>query len=197
MMTMSYVIFSLALTALNVGAIAWIMLNYVPRQLRSFAERQEIWQAVEKRCVHIVGEGVVQRALVLKLSNGGGEPTSGTTYYATAMTNVTHDTVKHHPVNYDAVEVDAAYTDMVIRLKKEKRVQLLVEIMPPVMLRDFYREEGVKFSELYYLCSTPDATYFASFATYTDVHLQPAWGDMARTVSDVRKLLKRAYPNAK
>jgi hypothetical protein len=86
---------------------------------------------------------------------------------------------------------------MVIKLKREKRVQLLVDIMPPVMLRDFYRAEEVKFADVYYLCSTPDATYFASFATYSEVHLQPAWGDMARTVSDVRKLLKRAYPNAK
>jgi len=194
---MTFIIISAIMVVLNVAGVAWVMLHYVPRQLRSFAEIQERWQEIEALCVDLVAEGTVQRALVIKLSNGGGEPTPGTQYYATAMVNVTSDGVRHHPITYKAIEVDAAYVELVIKTRREKRIYLLVDIMQPQMIKEFYEKEGIKYAEWNYLLSTHKATYFCTFATFDENNLQAGRGDMARTVSDIRKLLKKAHTNAK
>jgi hypothetical protein len=196
-LTMGYILFSFALTMLNVGAIAWVMLHYVPRRMRTFAERQEKWHEIEDACNALIATSTVERCLVLKLTNGGSEPRPGGTYYVTAMVSANEDIKKHKAVDYNKLEVDDAYVDMVVGLKKTKRVQFLVETMQFSLLRDIYKDEGIKFAEVHYLASTNDATYFCSFAAYSDIHLQPSWGAMLRTVSDIRRMLREAYPGAK
>ena len=197
MMTMGYIIFSSALTLVNIVAITWVVLKYIPAQHKTFAERQEIWMQIQRLCKDLISESVVQRCMVLKLTNGGGEPLPGKKYYATALVGEVDNVQTHHPVKYDAIEVDHYYVSMVSEVKKTKRMLLLVDSMQFCMLRDFYKGEGVKFSEIHYLCSTPEATFFISYASYDEIHLQPAWGAMQIVASDIRKLLKKAYPLAK
>jgi len=196
-MTMGYIIFSSALTLVNIVVITWVILKYIPAQHKTFAERQEIWIQIQNVCKDLISESVVQRCMVVKLTNGGGEPLPGKKYYATALVGEVDNVLKHHPVRYDALEVDHYYVSMVLEVKKNKRILLLVESMQFCMLRDFYKGEGVKFAEIHYLCSTQDATFFISYASYDEIHLQPAWGAMQIVASDIRKLLKKAYPLAK
>ena len=198
MSTMIFLIVSVSLTLCNIAALAWVILRYIPRKQKSFAERQEAWHEIEARVKEVIKDSTVQRCLVLKLTNGGGEPLPGRQYYATAMVGEVEDQHKRKHVNYNAVQVDASYIYIVTETRKKGRLFLTTEAMETgTMLKSFYQEEGVKFSEVHYLCSTPDATYFMSFATYDEMHLQPSWGAILRCVSDVRRTLKRAFPNAK
>lgn len=194
---MVFIVISAIMTVLNIAGVAWVMFHYLPRQARSFAERHEVWHEIERTCKGLISESTVQRVLVLKLTNGGGEPVPGKTYYSTAMVGEVDSVYKHKPIHYDAIQIDNEYIAMVAKARVEKRVQMLVDVMPHCILKDFYRGEGVKFSEAHYLCSTPDATYFMTFASFDEIHLQPSWGAIQRGVSDVRRLLKKAYPNAK
>lgn len=195
---MIYIAISATLTVCNIAVLAWVILRYIPRKQKSFAERQEAWHAIETRVKQVIAESTVERCLVLKLTNGGGEPLPGRTYYATAMVGEVDDHPKRRPVSYNAIQVDDNYLNMVFETRKRGRLFLMTETMPTgSMLKSFYQEEGVKFAEAHYLCSTPDATYFMSFASYDETHLQPSWGAILRCVSDVRRTLKRAFPNAK
>lgn len=195
---MIYIAISATLTVCNIAALAWVILRYIPRKQKTFAERQEAWHAIETRVKQVIAESTVQRCLVLKLTNGGGEPLLGRTYYATAMVGEVDDHHKRRPVSYNAIQVDDNYLNMVFETRKRGRLFLLTETMETgSMLKSFYQEEGVKFAETHYLCSTPEATYFMSFASYDETHLQPSWGAILRCVSDVRRTLKRAFPNAK
>lgn len=195
---MIYIAISAALTVCNIAALAWVILRYIPRKQKTFAERQEAWHAIEGRVKQIIQESTVERCLVLKLTNGGGEPLPGRTYYATAMVGEVDHQHKRRAISYNAIQIDNEYLNMVFETRKRGRMFLLTETMPTgSMLKSFYQEEGVKFAEMHYLCSTPDATYFMSFATYDEIHLQPSWGAILRCVSDVRRTLKRAFPNAK
>jgi hypothetical protein len=195
---MIYIAISATLTVCNIAALAWVILRYIPRKQKSFAERQEAWHEIEARVKEVIKDSTVQRCLVLKLTNGGGEPLPGRQYYATAMVGeVDHQHGRRH-VNYNAVQVDSDYLSMVFDTRKKGRVFLLTDTMPAgSMLKSFYQEEGVKFAETHDLASTPEATYFMSFASYDEIHLQPSWGAILRCVSDVRRTLKRAFPNAK
>ena len=198
MSTMIYIVISVSLTLCNISALAWVILRYIPRKQKSFAERQEAWHAIETRVKQIIAESTVQRCLVLKLTNGGGEPLPGRTYYATAMVGEVDKQQGRRSVNYNAVQVDSSYLYIVSETHKKGRMFLATEALETgTMLKSFYQEEGVKFAEKHYLCSTPDATYFMSFATYDEIHLQPSWGAILRCVSDVRRTLKGAFPNAK
>lgn len=194
---MTYIIISVAITICNVAAFGYMVYRYVPRQMRSFAERQERWHDIEAACNDLVANSTVERALVLKLTNGGGEPTVGTTYYVTVMVSAVENMKNHKATDYTKLEVDDAYVAMVVSLKKMRRMMLLVETMQPSLLRDIYNSENIKFAEVHYLASTQDATYYCSFATYSEVHLQPSWGVMPRAVSDIKRMLKQAYPGAK
>lgn len=194
---MGYIMFSIALTALNIAAMVYLVYKYLPRQMRSFAERQEKWHEIEAVCHQLVADSTVERVLVLKLTNGGGEPIVGTTYYASVMVSAVENLKQSRPTDYTKLEVDDAYVAMVVGLKRMKRMQLLVDSMPHSLLRDIYNSEKVKFAEVHYLASTPDATYYCSFATYSEIHLQPSWGLMLKAVSDIKRLLREAYPGAK
>ena len=195
---MIYIAISATLTAFNIAALAWVILRYIPRKQKSFAERQEAWHALEARVKQLITESTVQRCLVLKLTNGGGEPLPGRTYYTTALVGEVDMTHHRRPIEYKGVEVDLNYLHIVGETRKKGRMFLLTESMPAgTMLKSFYQDEGVKFAETHYLCSTPEATYFMSFASYEDIHLQPSWGAILRCVSDVRRTLKGAFPNAK
>lgn len=197
MTTMEHFLFSIGLSLVNIAAMAYIIYRYVPRQLRSFAEQQEKWQQINNLCNELIAESTVERALVLRLTNGGGEPIVGTTYYVSVMASGMQDVKTHLVPEYKKLEVDDAYVAMIVGLKKMKRMLLLVDSMPHSLLRDLYNSEKVKYAEVYYLCSTSNATYFCSFATYSEIQLQPSWGDMRRTVSEIRRLLREAYPGAK
>ena len=195
---MIYIAISATLTVCNIAVLAWVILRYIPRKQKTFAERQEAWHAIEARVKQVIAESTVQRCLVLKLTNGGGEPLPGRTYYTTAM--ISEVDMMHHRkgIDYKGVEVDGDYLYIVEETRKKGRMFLITETMPAgSMLKSFYQDEGVKFAETHYLCSTPEATYFMSFATYDEIHLQPSWGAILRCVSDVRRTLKRAFPNAK
>lgn len=197
MSIMQHILIGTLLTLANIGAIAYVVLRYVPRKMRTFSERLEHWHEIEAACNALIAGSTVERALVLKLTNGGGEPTVGTTYYATAMVSATENVRNHKATDYTRLEVDDAYVAMVVGLKKVRRMMLLVETMPHSLLRDIYNSEHIKFAEVHYLCSTQDATYYCCFATYSEVHLQPSWGLMLRTVSDIKGMLREAYPGAK
>lgn len=197
---MIYIAISAALTVCNIAVLAWVILRYIPRKQKSFAERQEAWGKIDDRVKEIIADTdtSVQRCLVLKLTNGGGEPLPGKAYYVTAMVGEVDSVHKRRQIDYKGIQVDEDYLSMVFEARKKGRVFVLTETLRAgTMLKSFYQEERVKFAEIHYLCSTPDATYFISFASYDETHLQPSWGAILRCVSEVRRTLKRAFPNAK
>ena len=65
------------------------------------------------------------------------------------------------------------------------------------MLRDIYREEGVKYSEIWHLMQTDDAYFFVSFSTYTQIHLVGAQADMRIAANEIKRTLQTVYREVK
>lgn len=155
------------------------------------------WADIQRICTHLVKDSEVEMALVLMLTNGGGIPRIGAKLYVSALVNVTQDVPSHRIPVYKQLEVDIPYIEMLLEAANRGKSMHLTEVMERGLLRDLYREEGVKFSEVWHLMQTDDAYFFASFSTYTDTHLVGAQADMRIAVSEIKRVLAGVYREVK
>ncbi len=168
---------------------------FIPRLIeKSHMDKVVAWRKVTSIVRRLLAFSEVQRFLVLRLSNGGGDPFPGARLYATAIVNELDDYNKHRVRDYEQIEVDSAYIERVIRASTTKKQIIRVSAMQEEMLRDFYIGEGVKYSELYYLFSTGNETFFITAATYEAEHLEESQGDLALAISEIKNVLSKVYP---
>lgn len=155
------------------------------------------WADIQRICTQLVKDSDVERALVLMLTNGGGVPKLGAKLYASALVNVTQDVPSHRIPVYKQLEVDIPYIEMLLEAANRGKSMQLTEVMPRGMLRDIYKEEGVKYSEVWHLMQTDDAYFFASFSTYSETHLVGSQADMRIAVSEIKRVLAGVYREVK
>ena len=155
------------------------------------------WADIQRICTQLVKDSDVERALVLMLTNGGGVPKLGAKLYASALVNVTRDVPSHRIPVYRQLEIDIPYIEMLLEAANRGKSMQLTEAMPRCMLKDIYKEEGVKYSEIWHLIQTDEAYFFASFSTYSEMHLVGAQADMRIAASEIKRALAGVYREVK
>lgn len=192
MMTALIIILS---TVATFAVMTVVGVLFIPRLIeKSHMDKVVAWRKVTSIVRRLLAFSEVQRFLVLRLSNGGGDPFPGARLYATAIVNELDDYNKHRVRDYEQIEVDNAYIERVIRASTTKKQVIRVSAMQEEMLRDFYTAEGVKYSELYYLFSTGNETFFCTAASYEAEHLEESQGDLAIAISEIKNVLSKVYP---
>lgn len=155
------------------------------------------WADIQRICTQLVKDSDVERALVLMLTNGGGVPKLGAKLYASALVNVTQDVPSHRIPVYRQLEIDIPYIEMLLEAANRGKSMQLTEAMPRCMLKDIHKEEGVKYSEIWHLMQTDEAYFFASFSTYSEMHLVGSQADMRIAASEIKRALNAVYSEVK
>jgi len=106
------------------------------------------------------------RFIVFKGSNGGGLPRPGQEFYASAVQEY-HEREDHERMveRYKRVPVDAGYIQMLLELVVSGKKTIVVDDMEPGLLRNIYKAEGIRYSELYYLAKSEKEIFYCSIAT--------------------------------
>ena len=171
---------------------------FIPRLIeKSHMDKVVAWRKVASVARRLLSFSEVQRFLVIRLSNGGGDPFPGARLYATAIVNELDDYNKHRVRDYEQIEVDTAYIERVIRSSTTKKQVIRVSAMQEEMVKHFYIAEGVTYSELYYMFSTSSETFFCTAATYEAEHLEESQGDLAIAISEIKNVLSKVYPQVR
>lgn len=110
----------------------------------------------------------IDRFLIFTTHNGTGEPSHIKPYKVSVLQGETHRPDKLH--FYDALKVDYSYTEMLVAIitNKNKPLQYKVDEMPDCMLKRIYMTEGIKYSEIHFLASTPTGVIYCSLSTLVD-----------------------------
>lgn len=187
------------LSSLATVGMAWTVYWWMFGRKRDATPLQHAqgWADIQRICTQLVRDSDVERAMVLMLTNGGGTPRIGAKLYVSALVNVTQDVPSHRIPVYKQLEVDMPYIEMLLEAANRGKSMQLTEVMERGLLRDLYREEGVKFSEVWHLTQTDGAYFFASFSTYTDTHLVGAQADMRIAASEIKRVLAGVYREVK
>ncbi len=188
-------LFSSAATV-SIALLAYRMLLMKKKDATPLQHAQG-WADIQRICTQLVKDSEVEGALILMLTNGGGKPRIGAKLYVSALVNVTQDVPSHRIPVYKQLEVDIPYIEMLLEAANRGKSMQLTDVMPRGLLRDLYREEGVKFSEVWHLMQTDEAYFFASFSTYTETHLVGAQADMRIAASEIKRVLAGVYREVK
>ena len=98
---------------------------------------------------------IFPRVLLVELTNGGDKPNVGGSMHATAIdvkVNKAHIKSRDYILKkYDGVRVDARYIEMCIKAQKEGVVFIDVDKMQDQFLKNWYRAEGIVYSEVYHI----------------------------------------------
>lgn len=95
-----------------------------------------------------------ERVLLFKGSNGGGLPMAGSEFYTKAIHQSTDGDESFDLVSrFNTVLIDGNYANMLRDIVTSGFVRLKVSEMPDCLLKRIYIDEGVKYSEVYYLVS--------------------------------------------
>ena len=111
----------------------------------------------------------VTRVFLLEVSNGGGSPVPGSVVYGRGIhiRHVDHAQAEMMLARYEAVRLDSTYIDMVLQVKAGAEYKILVKDYQACILKDFYTEEGIYYSEVYHIYTDLyyDKTFIMSVAT--------------------------------
>lgn len=128
---------------------------------RQFERRAEVYEIMNK----ILQETHAKRILVLKTTNGGGRPKSGSHIYASVLYEDFNPPFHSVVDMYQRIRVDKDYVKMLQHISHEGRRNLLISDMPPSLLRSIYMREGVALSQVYYLSENNTSFFYCSVAT--------------------------------
>lgn len=107
----------------------------------------------------------VERVLLFRGSNSGGEPKPGEPYYAQLIYGITESIEEDLEIakRYDKIPVDTRYYSMLKTMIMEGRYKFVTADEAPGLLKDIYETDFVKTSILYCLHMTPKNLYYVSF----------------------------------
>lgn len=112
---------------------------------------------------------IIDRVLLIKVTNGGATPRLGSTIYASAIKATAETQAESRKIEeiYAKVRVDDAYIKMCIRAAQGEVYEFDVAKHEECILKDFYMSEDVKYAEIYHLYTDidEDAMYIISLAT--------------------------------
>ena len=114
----------------------------------------------------IVNETKMDRALILYTTNGGGVPHVGARLYASVLYEVTNDHIKSVKDEFNRVEVDETYVDLLVQVNNQRHGVILETMsMRPGLLQSIYFREKITTSFVVRLADTPKKFYYLSVQT--------------------------------
>lgn len=117
----------------------------------------------------IIKNTIVNRFVLFHTHNGNGQPNYFKPY---KVSYLQYNAINPSIINkYQNIEVDSDYTKMLIEIQENEGhfVKRKVSDMDCGLLKTIYLKEGVKYSEIYYLCATNTGIIYTSIATTEDV----------------------------
>lgn len=110
----------------------------------------------------VLDETAVERFLIFKAHNSGGTIRSNTPLYSSVIYEDYTHPFKSVKEDYQKLPVDEEYLRMLAVLSTQKSVKIRTSEMASGILKDIYRGEGVKYSEIYYLGHDKKNIYYCS-----------------------------------
>lgn len=175
------------------GFFKWYMAR---RDKRKSAASATHYIAEMYRCLNeIVAESGASRAIVLKMTNGGGIPKIGHEIYSTAVYEVfaAHETAIT-PL-WEKQPADVAYVALLSDVLLKGHICIRRSELPRhSILRDVYTSQGTEMAHVYLIHKTRDAVFYLSI-TFRDVFDDtPDQRNFARAkVASLRNLFRAAY----
>jgi hypothetical protein len=120
----------------------------------------------------ILDKTLADRFVIFNTHNGNGQPNY---YKPYKVSHVQFDTTNKATLNnirkYDELYVDNEYTKMLLNIQNnpEHKVRIVVSEMPNGLLKAIYKKEKIKYSEVYFICSTPTGIIYTSIASLEDI----------------------------
>jgi len=140
--------------------------------INNLVASSEIYNCMET----IKTETSTDRVLLLEVSNNGGKPKPGSKMFARAVdVKVAENREQNRRLkilhNYEEVQVDDAYIDMVLEAERTQGPYVFdVEEHKDCLLRQIYYSEGVRYSEVYHVYTDTDKwkLFIVSISTKED-----------------------------
>lgn len=143
----------------------------------------------------IVSETPADRAIIIKLHNGGSKLQTGMTKYISVINERHNKNVMEVAKDFQHYPIDANYMQMIHKLLSEKIIVANVDSMPEGMLKRRYRLDGLKCAIIFYLRETDGGLYYGSFAsTYTleEITTDENFARIENTIQKIRHLFREA-----
>lgn len=119
---------------------------------------------------HILEKTTIDRFLILKLENGGGKPKVGASLYVSVIMEACTQGLNPVLDVYNRVKIDGSYINILSDVSLKNNVPYVINQMNESQLKNMYLGEGMKFAELFYLCESDTAFYYASLASIEEIN---------------------------
>lgn len=113
---------------------------------------------------------VIERALILKLHNGGGKLYMGIPKYTTVLHERIVPDIRHSKPDFQYYPIDHEYMLLMQRILTEEVVVLITSEMPEEMLKRRYEADGITVSVVFTISETDAGLYYGSFSTRGDAN---------------------------
>jgi len=143
----------------------------------------------------IVSETPVDRAVVIKLHNGGSKLQTGITKYITVINERHNGNVMEVYRDFQHYPIDANYMLMIHRLVQDKLIIVDTKKMPEGLLKRRYNLDGIKSSIIFYIRETDGGLYYGSFSstsTLEEITTDQAFARIENTIEKLRWHFKDA-----
>lgn len=177
-----------------IGAlIYWVRILEIDtrKSRRLFSERLRAEQQLYDIMRRFTEETAIERILIFKTANGGGQPKIGTPLYISCIYEGPSTNVKE---KYQSVSVDEEYIRMLLDIKAKGEVRYVVEEMPYSLLQRIYLSEGIRHSTIFFIDETPEAFFYGSISTGSEMNPHNDVGkDVAigLTVDRIRNIFRK------
>lgn len=119
---------------------------------------------------NIVFQTATDRALIVKIHNGGAKMYVGVSKYASVIEESISPEMKPIKDDWQKIKIDKEYLMLVQQLINDGMIILNVDSMNPSTLERTYKSEGVKSVAMFRIRETKFGFYFASFSSTKEEH---------------------------
>lgn len=149
-------------------------------------------QALVDKCVDT---GLCDRALIIKMHNGGGRIVAGKPKYASVLFEANSNKVQSIRDTFQHYEVDVEYSLLIQRVQFDRRVIQETMTMPHSMLRRRYENDKLTASFVPFFIETKGGMYYGSFSTVGPAHEflgSSKFSEMESIINRIKNVHRRA-----
>lgn len=107
----------------------------------------------------------IDRALILRTSNGGGIPNFKSPLYLSITHEMHNESVRSIKHQYQNIQADRNYVELVINILEEKEIDVVVSDLKEGLLKNAYEAEGINFSKIVLLSIDTKGIYYLSMSS--------------------------------
>lgn len=171
---MVYFFIEIIIAAL-VGAMAAGALGYLAimrmREINRISLIAQVEITSEATLESAIYQTCADRALVIKLHNGGGKIYAGTNKYITVLHEAHTQRIPGAKKDYQRFFADVNYMKMMAELEEKRIIKTKVSDLEYGLLRRRYEADGITASIVFWIKETEGGLYYGSFTTTNDPDL--------------------------